>query len=83
MSDLQSIRLRGAGLGSSTRLDMVSRITPFEAPTEVDHYQIRRRIDVLVRPAGEDLGKLSGSIDRIVASAKLPANVAAYNPRHR
>ena len=76
MSDLQSIPLRGAGLGSSTRLDMVSRITPFEAPTEVDHYQIRRRIDVLVRPAGEDLGKLSGSIDRIVASAKLPANVA-------
>jgi multidrug efflux pump subunit AcrB len=76
MNDLQSIPLRGAGLGSSTRLDMVSKITPFEAPTEVDHYQIRRRIDVLVRPAGEDLGKLSGSIDRIVANSKLPANVA-------
>ncbi len=55
---------------------MVSSITPFLAPTEVDHYQIRRRIDVLVRPVGEDLGKLSASIDRIVANTKLPAGVA-------
>jgi multidrug efflux pump subunit AcrB len=76
MNDLRSIPLRGAGFGSSTRLDMVSTITPFEAPTEVDHYQIRRRIDVLVRPVGEDLGKLSGSIDRIVSNTKLPPNVA-------
>ena len=26
-----------------------------KAPTEVDHYQIRRAIDVFVRPLGEDL----------------------------
>jgi multidrug efflux pump subunit AcrB len=76
MNDLRSIPLHGAGVGNSTRLDMVSSITPFLAPTEVDHYQIRRRIDVLVRPVGEDLGKLSGSIDRIVANTKLPASVA-------
>jgi multidrug efflux pump subunit AcrB len=76
MNDLRSIPLHGAGIGSSTRLDMVSKITPFEAPTEVDHYQIRRKIDVLVRPVGEDLGKLSGSVDRIVANTKLPASVA-------
>jgi multidrug efflux pump subunit AcrB len=76
MNDLRSIPLHGAGIGSSTRLDMVSKITPFEAPTEVDHYQIRRKIDVLVRPVGEDLGKLSGSVDRIVSNTKLPASVA-------
>jgi multidrug efflux pump subunit AcrB len=74
--DLKSIPLRGAGAGSATRLDMVSRITPFEAPTEVDHYQIRRNIDVLVRPVGEDLGKLSGSIEKIVSNAALPKSVA-------
>jgi multidrug efflux pump subunit AcrB len=74
--DLRSIPLRGTGAGSSTRLDMVSKITPFEAPTEVDHYQIRRNIDVLVRPAGEDLGKLAGSIQKIVSSAQLPKSVA-------
>jgi multidrug efflux pump subunit AcrB len=76
LNDLRSIPLRGTGVGSSTRLDMVSSVTPFEAPTEVDHYQIRRKIDILVRPIGEDLGKLSGNIDRIVASAKVPSNVA-------
>jgi multidrug efflux pump subunit AcrB len=74
--DLRSIPLRGAGAGSSTRLDMVSKITPFEAPTEVDHYQIRRNIDVLVRPTGEDLGKLAGSIQKIVSTAQLPKSVA-------
>lgn len=76
LNDLRAIPLRGTGLGSSTRLDMVSRVTPFEAPTEVDHYQIRRKIDVLVRPAGEDLGRLSGSIERIVANTKVPGTVA-------
>jgi multidrug efflux pump subunit AcrB len=76
LNDLRSIPLHGAGSGNSTRLDMVSKISPFEAPTEVDHYQIRRKIDVLVRPVGEDLGKLSGRIDRIVANTKLPGGVA-------
>jgi multidrug efflux pump subunit AcrB len=54
---------------------MVSSITPFQAPTEVDHYQIRRRIDVYVRPLGEALGGLAKQINRIVAGIKLPANV--------
>jgi multidrug efflux pump subunit AcrB len=75
ISDLRAIPLHGANVPRSTRLDMVSRITPFEAPTEVDHYQIRRRIDVYVRPVGEALGALAKEIDQIVADVKLPANV--------
>ena len=50
--DLRSIPLHGAGLKRPTRLDMVSTISRFEAPTEVDHYQIRRVLDIYIRPLG-------------------------------
>jgi multidrug efflux pump subunit AcrB len=75
LNDLRAIPLHGANVPRSTRLDMVSSITPFQAPTEVDHYQIRRRIDIYVRPVGEALGALAKQIDGIVAGVKLPANV--------
>jgi multidrug efflux pump subunit AcrB len=75
ISDLRAIPLHGAGVKQPTRLDMVSTITPFLAPTEVDHYQIRRKIDIYVRPAGEALGTLAARINKIIASVTLPANV--------
>jgi multidrug efflux pump subunit AcrB len=51
---------------------MISEIKRIESPTEVDHYQLRRTIDVYVRPLNEDLGKIANSIDGIVAGAKIP-----------
>ena len=75
INDLRAIPLHGASVPRSTRLDMVSTITPFQAPTEVDHYQIRRRIDIYVRPIGEALGTVAKEINRIVAGVQLPANV--------
>jgi multidrug efflux pump subunit AcrB len=75
INDLRAIPLHGSGVKQPTRLDMVSTITPFLAPTEVDHYQIRRKIDIYVRPAGEALGALAARIKRIVALTPLPANV--------
>ncbi|MGA2742775.1 MAG: efflux RND transporter permease subunit, partial [Bryobacteraceae bacterium] len=73
--DLRSIPLHGGGLKRPTRLDMVSTITHFEAPTEVDHYQIRRVLDIYVRPLGEGIGSIAGQIDGLIAHAKLPAGV--------
>ncbi|HLH45030.1 MAG TPA: efflux RND transporter permease subunit [Bryobacteraceae bacterium] len=73
--DLRSIPLHGAGLKRPTRLDMVSSITRFEAPTEVDHYQIRRVLDIYVRPLGEGLGSIADRINGLIARAKLPAGV--------
>jgi multidrug efflux pump subunit AcrB len=73
--DLRAIPLHGVGLKSPTRLDMVSKITRFEAPTEVDHYQIRRVLDIYVRPLSEDLGTLADRIDALVARTKLPVGV--------
>ncbi|MFL6415117.1 MAG: efflux RND transporter permease subunit [Bryobacteraceae bacterium] len=75
LADLRSIPLRGANLPASTRLDMVSSIKRFGSPTEVDHYQIRRTIDVYVRPLGEDLGRIASRIDQITAQTKLPEGV--------
>ena len=43
-------------LKDPTQLDAVTRITPLKSPTEIDHYQIQRVIDIYVNPAGEDLG---------------------------
>lgn len=72
MSDLESIPLHGAGIANSTRLDMVSHFTHMLSPTEVDHYQIRRNIDVFVRPREEDLSVITNHIDAAIAHTKLP-----------
>jgi multidrug efflux pump subunit AcrB len=56
---------------------MVTKITPFNAPTEVDHSQIRRRVDIYIRPVGEDLGRLSNGIDKIIQQTALPNGVKA------
>jgi multidrug efflux pump subunit AcrB len=77
LADLKAIPLRGPRLVRPTRLDMVSQISRIEAPTEVDHYQIRRTLDVYVRPHGEDLGRIADGISRIIAGTKMPQGVEA------
>ena len=56
-------------------LDAVTRITPLKSPTEIDHYQIQRVIDIYVNPAGEDLGRLAAGIRGVIAGTKLPAGI--------
>ncbi len=73
--DLRSIPLRDSRQQNPTRLDMVSSLRRINSPTEVDHYQLRRTIDVYVRPEGEDLGRIAASIDDLVAGTKMPAGV--------
>lgn len=75
ISDLQSIPLRGPNIPASTRLDMVSAIKRFGSPTEVDHYQIRRTIDLYIRPHGEDLSRIANRIDKITAQTNLPDGI--------
>jgi multidrug efflux pump subunit AcrB len=75
MIDLRSIPLRGPASTQPTRLDMVSSIQRVEGPTEVDHFQIRRAIDVFVRPLGEDLSVIARQIDGLIANASIPKGV--------
>lgn len=58
-----------------TVLNNVVNVQQIETPTEVDHYQIQRTIDVYVTPRGEDLGRVTDSIRNILNHAKLPSNV--------
>jgi multidrug efflux pump subunit AcrB len=73
--DLRAIPVRGQNVVASTRLDMVSNLRKIKSPTEVDHYQLRRVIDIYVQPLGEDLGRIAASIDDLTARTKLPSGV--------
>jgi multidrug efflux pump subunit AcrB len=75
VQDLRSIPLHADGARQPTRLDMIANIQRIEAPTEVDHYQIRRKLDIYARPATEDLGAAAGFVRDAIANTKLPSNV--------
>ena len=75
IQDLEAIPLHADGVSQPTRLGMVASIHPMQAPTEVDHYQIRRELDIYVRPAGENLGVTADVVRNIIAHETLPANV--------
>ncbi len=75
LADLGSMPLRAPNLKEPTRLDSVVHITRIQAPTEVDHYQIRRTVDVYVAPSGEDLSRVYAEVQRIIAQTHLPENM--------
>ena len=75
MPDLRAIPLRGPHSDESTRLDMVSNVTRFLSPTEVDHYQLRRITDIYVTTKSEDLGRVANAVDGIIAKTKAPAGI--------
>ncbi len=58
-----------------TTLGNVADVDFVQSPTEIDHYQIQRVADVYVTPSGEDLGKVSASISKLLAAQKFPANI--------
>ena len=75
LRDLRALPLHASRQKDPTLLDAVTKITPMKSPTEIDHYQIQRVIDIYVNPKGEDLGALARGIDRIIASGRRPAGV--------
>ncbi|WP_158819668.1 efflux RND transporter permease subunit [Granulicella sp. S156] len=77
IDDLKAIPLHGADITQPTRLDMVADIQPFNAPTELDHMQIRRNVDIYVRPEKEDLGRITKEIEHIVATTQTPHGIDA------
>jgi multidrug efflux pump subunit AcrB len=75
VQDLRSIPLHADGARQPTRLDMIANIQRIQAPTEVDHYQIRRKLDVYARPATENLGAAADFVRDAIAHTKIPSNV--------
>jgi len=75
LTDLQAIPIRSPMQAKPTRLDAVSRIHNSYAPTEVNHYQLRRVINVYVAPAEEDLGEVVKGVERILAETEIPTGL--------
>ena len=74
MSDFRNIPLRANSSKAYTPLQSVARIVPINTPTEVDHYQLRRVIDIYVMPTTEDLSKVNAEVNKLVGGLKLPKN---------
>ena len=75
ISDLQQIPLRGTRSSQPTFLNTVVTLKTIPSPTEVDHYQLFRVIDVYVSPKNEDLGRITNQIEDVIKKTKLPEGV--------
>jgi HAE1 family hydrophobic/amphiphilic exporter-1 len=73
--DLRTMPLHADRIKQPTMLDAVTTVTPLKSPTEIDHYQIRRVVDIYVNPSGEDLGGVAKGVRQVIAGTKLPQGV--------
>ena len=75
IQDLKAMPLRGPNLKMPTFLNQVAAVSVVQSPTEVDHYQLQRAVDIYVAPSAEDIGRPAAAIEKIVAETKLPPNL--------
>jgi len=75
MEDFKQIPLHAPDHANPTVLENLANIKMINTPTEVDHYQLFRVIDVYVSPKSEDLGALSKQVNNIIKDTKLPPNI--------
>ena len=75
LEDFKQLPLHAQGNPTPTMLQNVADIEMINTPTEVDHYQLSRVIDVYVRPKSEDLSKLSSDVQKLIEQTKTPGNI--------
>src|SRR5450631_1105579 len=75
LTDFQQIPIRSHDGTQTANLGAVTDIKPIDTPTEVDHYQLRRVIDVYVAPSSQDLGGLANRVDKVIGDTTIPGNV--------
>ncbi len=82
MQALQNIPVHGyskeTGHAQSLLLRDVASIVPQYHPSEADHYNIQRVVDLLVAPRGQDLGGTQTAIENALRRLKLPPNVQIH-----
>ena len=78
LSDLKTIPVRSASQRNTTLLDTVTQLKQINAPTEVDHYKLRRVIDVYVAPHGEELSRVADAVNRVVDQTNKPAGIVVH-----
>jgi multidrug efflux pump subunit AcrB len=75
VEDLKSIPVRSASQANTAPLDTIANVRKIMKPTEVDHYQLRRVVDIYVSPHGEELSRVAKRVNDIVSGTKRPANI--------
>jgi multidrug efflux pump subunit AcrB len=75
MEDFKQIPLRASTVTNYTPLNSVADIKEINTPTEVDHYQIRRIIDVYVMPSTETLVGVSRDVNKVIKNIDKPRNI--------
>jgi multidrug efflux pump subunit AcrB len=75
MTDLKQIPLRGPKSAAPTYLDNVVKVSTIPSPTEVDHYQLFRVVDLYVSPKAQDLGRITSQVEQIIKNTKLPEGI--------
>ena len=73
-SDRMAQTWAGDHIAGFTPLSSVASIQLINTPTEVDHYQIRRVIDIFVAPKTEALNGIGARINRLLAATKTDRN---------
>jgi hydrophobic/amphiphilic exporter-1 (mainly G- bacteria), HAE1 family len=72
LTDLKQIPLRGPNISQPTFLDSVVKVKTIASPTEVDHYQLFRVIDLYISPKTENLGTVTPQIEKILKDTTMP-----------
>ncbi|HKD66808.1 MAG TPA: efflux RND transporter permease subunit [Candidatus Binataceae bacterium] len=82
IQSLQNIPVRSfgdeEGHAQSLLLRDVATIAHQTNPSEADHYNIQRVVDVMVAPSTQDLGGTQAAIAKRLESLKLPPNVSIH-----
>jgi multidrug efflux pump subunit AcrB len=72
MEDFENIPLRGRGQKDYTPLRSVVFTRHIDTPTEVDHYALRRVIDIYVQPRSSALNTVSRQVNHILKNVERP-----------
>lgn len=75
MEELGNIPLRGADSKSYTPLRSVAFFRRINTPTEMDHYQMRRVIDIYVLPKTEALNAVSRDVNKVTGQVSSASGI--------
>jgi hydrophobic/amphiphilic exporter-1 (mainly G- bacteria), HAE1 family len=78
LEDLKMMPVRASDQKNTTNLGNLTDVKLIESPTEVDHYKLRRVIDVYVSTKGEELSRVAQAVNQVVDHVEKPENVVIY-----
>jgi multidrug efflux pump subunit AcrB len=74
LNDLKQLPVHAPGVRNTAELQAISSIHAINTATEVDHYQLRRVIDIYVSPRTEDLNRVTRQVEKIIHNTKVGPN---------